>query len=151
MTADQTGSTSLQVVAPDGVPAVTSSTNLPAVLTPILANLVWPDGSVGITEGDVVVLASKVVSKAEGRLIKAPDRESAIDAESVRLVASRENADGSRLRIVENRQGIVMAAAGVDSSNTHPGTVLLLPEDPDASARALRRGLAARLGECAPG
>lgn len=151
MTADQTGSTSLQVVAPDGVPAVTSSTNLPAVLTPILANLVWPDGSVGITEGDVVVLASKVVSKAEGRLIKAPDRESAIDAESVRLVASRENADGSRLRIVENRQGIVMAAAGVDSSNTHPGTVLLLPEDPDASARALRRGLAARLGGVRPG
>lgn len=44
-------------------------------------------------------------------------------------------------RIVENRNGFVMAAAGVDASNTAPGTVLLLPEDPDASARALRAGL----------
>ncbi len=50
------------------------------------------------------------------------------------------------LRIVQNRQGLVMAAAGVDASNTPPGTVLLLPEDPDASARALRAGLRTALG-----
>ena len=141
----------LQVLAPEGVPAITSSTELAAVLVPVLANLVWPDGSVGIDAGDVVVLSSKVVSKAEGRLVRADDREAAIDTETVRVVASRENADGSRLRIVENRQGIVMAAAGVDSSNTHAGTILLLPVDPDDSARRLRRGLAARLGGVRPG
>ncbi|CAM5649758.1 Bifunctional F420 biosynthesis protein FbiB [Streptomyces hirsutus] len=50
------------------------------------------------------------------------------------------------LRIVENRQGLVMAAAGVDASNTLPGTVLLLPEDPDASARAIRESLRDALG-----
>jgi coenzyme F420-0:L-glutamate ligase/coenzyme F420-1:gamma-L-glutamate ligase len=50
------------------------------------------------------------------------------------------------LRIVENRQGLVMAAAGVDASNTPAGTVLLLPEDPDASARAIRAGLREALG-----
>ncbi|PWD50126.1 coenzyme F420-0:L-glutamate ligase [Serinibacter arcticus] len=143
--------TALQVLAPEGVPAITSSTELAAVLVPVLANLVWPDGSVGIDAGDVVVLSSKVVSKAEGRMVRAADREASIDAESVRTVATREHPDGSLLRIVENRQGIVMAAAGVDSSNTHAGTILLLPVDPDDSARRLRRGLAARLGGVRPG
>ncbi len=50
------------------------------------------------------------------------------------------------LRIVENRQGLIMAAAGVDASNTPAGTVLLLPADPDASARAIRDGLRDALG-----
>ncbi|WP_354002705.1 coenzyme F420-0:L-glutamate ligase [Occultella kanbiaonis] len=64
----------------------------------------------------------------------------------MRVVATRDYPDGSTLRIVENKQGLVMAAAGVDASNVLPGTVLLLPEDPDASARRIRRGLNARLG-----
>jgi coenzyme F420-0:L-glutamate ligase/coenzyme F420-1:gamma-L-glutamate ligase len=54
--------------------------------------------------------------------------------------------DGRTTRIVENRQGLVMAAAGVDASNTEPGTVLLLPVDSDLSARTLRAGLHERLG-----
>ncbi|WP_328956595.1 coenzyme F420-0:L-glutamate ligase [Kitasatospora purpeofusca] len=87
-------------------------------------------------DGDILLVTSKVVSKAEGRLLHAADREAAIDAETVRLVARR-----GPIRIVENRNGLVMAAAGVDASNTAPGTVLLLPEDPDASARALRARL----------
>ncbi|WP_282205861.1 coenzyme F420-0:L-glutamate ligase [Kitasatospora fiedleri] len=87
-------------------------------------------------DGDVVVVTSKVVSKAEGRLLRADDREAAIDAETVRVVARRGPA-----RIVENRNGLVMAAAGVDASNTAPGTVLLLPVDPDGSARRLRARL----------
>ncbi|MFD8082896.1 coenzyme F420-0:L-glutamate ligase [Kitasatospora sp. NPDC059722] len=87
-------------------------------------------------DGDVLLVTSKIVSKAEGRLLHAADREAAIDAETVRVVARRGPA-----RIVENRNGFVMAAAGVDASNTAPGTVLLLPEDPDASARALRAAL----------
>ncbi|MFD9358969.1 coenzyme F420-0:L-glutamate ligase [Streptomyces sp. NPDC060031] len=90
----------------------------------------------GLRDGDVLLVTSKIVSKAEGRIVRADSREEAIDAETVRVVARR-----GTLRIVENRQGLVMAAAGVDASNTAPGTVLLLPEDPDASARAIRAGL----------
>ena len=95
----------------------------------------------GLADGDVVIVTSKIVSKAEGRVVQAADREAAIDAETVRVVARR-----GTLRIVENRRGLVMAAAGVDASNTPAGTVLLLPEDPDASARAIREGLREALG-----
>ncbi|MFF2013974.1 coenzyme F420-0:L-glutamate ligase [Streptomyces sp. NPDC058195] len=94
-----------------------------------------------LADGDVLLVTSKIVSKAEGRTVEAADREAAIDAETVRVVARR-----GTLRIVENRQGLVMAAAGVDASNTPAGTVLLLPEDPDASARAIRDGLRETLG-----
>ncbi|NEC12949.1 coenzyme F420-0:L-glutamate ligase [Streptomyces sp. SID8014] len=94
-----------------------------------------------LADGDIVLVTSKIVSKAEGRVLAADSREAAIDAETVRVVARR-----GPLRIVENRQGLVMAAAGVDASNTPAGTVLLLPEDPDASARAIRTGLAEALG-----
>ncbi|MEU3049110.1 coenzyme F420-0:L-glutamate ligase [Streptomyces sp. NPDC006984] len=94
-----------------------------------------------LADGDVLLVTSKIVSKAEGRVVQAADREAAVDAETVRVVARR-----GTLRIVENRQGLVMAAAGVDASNTPAGTVLLLPADPDASARALRRGLHEELG-----
>ncbi|NHI09252.1 F420-0--gamma-glutamyl ligase [Streptomyces sp. KO7888] len=94
-----------------------------------------------LADGDVLIVTSKIVSKAEGRVVEAADREAAIDAETVRVVARR----GS-LRIVENRLGLVMAAAGVDASNTPAGTVLLLPEDPDASARGIREGLRDTLG-----
>ncbi|MGW4647726.1 coenzyme F420-0:L-glutamate ligase [Kitasatospora sp. NPDC004289] len=99
-----------------------------------LAELIAKAGE--FEDGDVVVVTSKIVSKAEGRIVEAADREAAIDAETVRVVARR-----GRSRIVENRNGLVMAAAGVDASNTAPGTVLLLPLDPDASARALRARL----------
>ncbi|UFQ16031.1 MULTISPECIES: coenzyme F420-0:L-glutamate ligase [Streptomyces] len=95
----------------------------------------------GLADGDVLIVTSKIVSKAEGRIVRADDREAAIDAETVRVVARR-----GALRIVENRQGLVMAAAGVDASNTPSGTVLLLPEDPDASARAVRDGVRDALG-----
>lgn len=127
-----------------GLPTVTSGDDLAALLTPALAGLDWPDGSTGLAAGDVVVVASKVVAKAEGRLVAARDdaeRERVVAGQTVRVVAER-----GALRIVENRLGLVMAAAGVDSSDVPTGTVLLLPEDPDASARRLRRGLHARLG-----
>jgi coenzyme F420-0:L-glutamate ligase / coenzyme F420-1:gamma-L-glutamate ligase len=88
--------------------------------------------------GDIVVVTSKIVSKAEGRSVPATDREDAITSQTVRVVATR-----GKTRIVENPLGLVMAAAGVDASNTPEGTVLLLPEDPDASARAIR----SKLGE----
>jgi len=94
-----------------------------------------------LTDGDVVVLTSKAVSKAEGRLVAGTDRESAVTAESVRVVARR-----GPLRIVETRHGLVTAAAGVDASNVPLGWIALLPVDPDASARRLRAGLLARAG-----
>ncbi|WP_269305554.1 coenzyme F420-0:L-glutamate ligase [Aeromicrobium sp. HA] len=89
-----------------------------------------------LQDGDIVVVTSKVVSKAEGRFVPAADREAAIAAETVRVVAER-----GPVRIVENRLGIVAAAAGIDASNVPEGQVLLLPEDPDASARALAEDL----------
>ncbi len=94
-----------------------------------------------LRDGDILVVTSKIVSKSEGRVMRGADREAAIDAETVRLVARRGDT-----RIVETRHGLVLAAAGVDSSNVQPGCVLLLPKDPDASARRLRAGVRERLG-----
>ena len=86
------------------------------------------------------MVTSKVVSKAEGR-VTAMTREDAIEAETVRVVARR-----GTMTISQTRHGFVMAAAGVDESNTAPGTVVLLPEDPDESARRMRKALRARTG-----
>jgi coenzyme F420-0:L-glutamate ligase / coenzyme F420-1:gamma-L-glutamate ligase len=88
-----------------------------------------------LEEGDVVVVTSKVVSKSEGRLRRAT-REEVLPGETARVVARR-----GGTTIVRTRHGLVMAAAGVDASNTEVGTVLLLPEDPDGSARRLRERL----------
>ncbi|MEU4151435.1 coenzyme F420-0:L-glutamate ligase [Streptomyces sp. NPDC026659] len=121
-----------RVWAPEGLPEVAPGDDLAKLIAA---------AEPGLADGDVLLVTSKIVSKAEGRIVEASDREAAIDAETVRVVARR-----GPLRIVENRQGLVMAAAGVDASNTPGGTVLLLPEDPDASARAIREGLRAALG-----
>src|SRR5215467_14566072 len=88
-----------------------------------------------LAHGDIVVVTSKIVSKAEGRVVSA-DRDDAIAAETVRVVARR-----GPTTIAQTRHGLVMAAAGVDSSNTAAGTVVLLPEDPDGSARRLRKSI----------
>ncbi|NMR19621.1 coenzyme F420-0:L-glutamate ligase [Cellulomonas fimi] len=146
-------SAAFSVTAPGGIPEVAPGDDLVELLVPVLARLDLPGpdggapGPTALADGDVVVVTSKVVSKAEGRVVAAADREQAITDETVRVVATREHAGGVT-RIVENRLGLVMAAAGVDASNTPEGTVLLLPVDPDASARALRAGLRERLGVC---
>jgi coenzyme F420-0:L-glutamate ligase/coenzyme F420-1:gamma-L-glutamate ligase len=127
----------LTIWAPDGIGEIDARDDL----TAIVADAVGSD----LENDDIVLITSKIVSKAEGRRILAADREQAITDETVRVVARREHPNGVT-RIVENRLGLVMAAAGVDSSNTPDGTVLLLPVDPDASARALRAGLRSRLG-----
>lgn len=98
-----------------------------------------------LLDGDILVVTSKIASKAEGRIVAAADREDAITAETVRVVATREH-PGGITRIVENRLGLVMAAAGVDASNTAEGTVLLLPLDPDATARSIRSVVTERFG-----
>jgi coenzyme F420-0:L-glutamate ligase / coenzyme F420-1:gamma-L-glutamate ligase len=91
--------------------------------------------AVDLRDGDVLVVTSKVVSKVEGRVVT-DDKAEALVRETDRLVARR----GSTA-IVRTRHGLVMAAAGVDASNTAPGTLVLLPVDPDASARRLRESL----------
>lgn len=95
------------------------------------------DAAGELVDGDILVVTSKILSKAEGRIVAARERDAAISAETVRVVATRVSDDGAVTRIVQNRLGIVSAAAGVDASNTPDGTVLLLPEDPDRSAREL--------------
>lgn len=94
----------------------------------------------GLADGDILVITSKIVSKAEDRVV-AGDRDSAIKAETVRVVARR-----GPTTISQTRHGLVMAAAGVDESNTAPGTLVLLPVDPDASAEALRKSITERAG-----
>ena len=141
----EVGAAALVVLGVPGVPEVAAGDDLAVLVAPLLAAVTWPDGSTGLRDGDVVVVTSKVVSKAEGRVVAADSREDAITAETVRVVATRSTPRGVT-RIVETSHGLVLAAAGVDASNTPPGTVLLLPVDPDASARAIRSGLAAATG-----
>jgi coenzyme F420-0:L-glutamate ligase/coenzyme F420-1:gamma-L-glutamate ligase len=130
----------LEILPVTGVGEVRPGDDLAAVLA---AAAPW------LADGDVVVVTSKVVSKAEGRIVPTPAdpagreaaRQDAISAETVRDVAAR-----GRTRIVQDRRGLVLASAGVDTSNVDADTLALLPVDPDASARALRAGLRGALG-----
>ena len=126
MTQPGSGSARLEIWGVAGIPEVVKGDDIATVIA-----AAEPD----LRNGDIVVVTSKVVSKAEGRLV-AGDREAAIDDEAVRLVAQR-----GATRIVETRQGFVLAAAGVDASNVPAGVVALLPVDPDRSAGRIRAGL----------
>jgi coenzyme F420-0:L-glutamate ligase/coenzyme F420-1:gamma-L-glutamate ligase len=122
---ERSGTAAYEVFGVPGLPEVREGDDIAELIA-----------AAGLRDGDIVVVTSKIVSKAEGRVLVADDREKAIDAETVRVVARR-----GATRIVQTRQGLVLAAAGVDASNTEPGTVLLLPEDSDASARTIRARL----------
>ena len=138
--------TELRVIPLEGMPEVEEGADLGALVA----------GAARLEDGDVVVLAQKAVSKAEGRVVRLdevepseaarrlaadqdPRRLEVILREAKRIVRSR-----PPLVIAETRHGFVCASAGVDASNApEPGTLVLLPLDPDASAQRLR----ARLGE----
>lgn len=122
---------SLEIWALDGIPEVTAGDDI--------ARLIVATG-VELRDGDVVVVTSKIVSKAEGRLV-AGSREQHLAAETVRIVARR-----GQTQIVQTRHGFVLAAGGIDGSNVPDGTVALLPLDPDASAARIRDGLSRELG-----
>ena len=126
----------LTVWAIEGIPEIVAGDDLAIIIGGLAGQL---------EEGDILAVTSKIGSMAEGRFVPASDREQAITDETVRVVATREH-PGGVTRIVENRLGIVAAAAGVDASNTPEGTVLLLPLDPDASALRLRTALEFRFG-----
>jgi coenzyme F420-0:L-glutamate ligase / coenzyme F420-1:gamma-L-glutamate ligase len=151
--------TSLEVIALTGLPLIKAGDDLVELIASSLKrNGVEPRAR------DVLVVAQKIVSKAEGRMVdlatikpsaqaialaadvdKDPRLVEAILSESVRVVRARRN-----VLIVEHRLGFIMANAGVDQSNVGPGDgasrALLLPENPDLSAQLLRRGLAAATG-----
>ena len=136
----------IEITSVEGLPEIRPGDDLAALIA----------GRADLRDGDVLVVAQKVVSKAEGRVVRLADVEPSDEArrlageqdprrievvlrESARIVRAR-----PPLIIAETRHGFVCASAGVDASNApEPGTVVLLPEDPDASAALLRE----RLGE----
>jgi coenzyme F420-0:L-glutamate ligase/coenzyme F420-1:gamma-L-glutamate ligase len=149
----------LEIIALQGLPRVHPGDSLAGLIDESLAR-----GRLALRRADVVVVAQKIVSKAEGRLVdlatvkpgakarrlavevrKDPRLVELILSESTRIVRKRPH-----VLIVEHRLGFVMANAGVDQSNTLPMDghewALLLPLDPDASARRLRAALARKHG-----
>jgi coenzyme F420-0:L-glutamate ligase/coenzyme F420-1:gamma-L-glutamate ligase len=127
----------ISIFAPDGVGEITRETDLAGALIAAVQH----DPAGPLADGDILVVTSKVISKAEGRTAPEQARDEAIAAETVHTVARR-----GPTRIVRNRTGLVLAAAGVDRSNVASGTILLLPEDPDGSATRLRSELQHRTG-----
>lgn len=120
---------SYEVLGVEGLPEVRPGDDVAALVA----------GAVPLQDGDVVVVTSKLLSKAEGRLVPVGDEDRevvrlrAVADETVREVARRGTAV-----IAENRNGLVLAAAGVDASNVRGDEIALLPVDPDASAQLLR-------------
>jgi coenzyme F420-0:L-glutamate ligase / coenzyme F420-1:gamma-L-glutamate ligase len=149
----------VEIIGLPGVPIVQPGDDIAALAISALV-----DAAIGPEAGDVLVVAQKIISKAENRFVDVstvkPSEEAkrlaaetkkdarfceVVLSESKRIVRHREN-----LIIAEHKRGWVMANAGIDHSNVAPGDaherVLLLPVDPDASARALREELMASYG-----
>ena len=140
----------ISILPVEGLPEVEEGTDLGALIAE----------RAQLEDGDVVVVAQKVVSKAEGRVVRLDDVEASARArelagnwcdpresevilrESRRIVRSRNS-----LVIAETEHGFVCASAGVDHSNAaEPHTLVLLPVDPDASARRIRDAIGAKTG-----
>ncbi|MEU6131833.1 coenzyme F420-0:L-glutamate ligase [Saccharopolyspora sp. NPDC047091] len=137
---DHAATAGLQLFAVTGLPEFGPGDDVAAS---IAAGAPW------LSDGDVVVVTSKVISKVEDRVVRTPrdpaERER-LRRELVRSEATEVLARFRNTLITRNRLGIVQAASGVDASNVALDRIALLPEDPDASARRLRAGLADRLG-----
>jgi coenzyme F420-0:L-glutamate ligase/coenzyme F420-1:gamma-L-glutamate ligase len=128
--------TELRVVPLTGIPEVNPGDDLAALLGDAI------ERAGGLEHGDIVVLAQKVVSKAEGRVEQADDV-LAIILREARAVRRRRG----DLVIAETEHGFVCASSGVDRSNTPgEGWVVLLPHDPDTSAAGIRAALEERFG-----
>ena len=120
----------------EGLPEIREGDDLAAMLAEPLRAL-------GVRDDDVVAVTQKIVSKAEGRVVRdeGEGRTAWVERETRRVVAQR-----GELIIAETRHGFVCANAGVDASNVEAGYVSLLPLDPDGSSEAIRASLTARLG-----
>ena len=126
--------TSITVVPVEGIPEIHPGDDLAAIVAAAVP-------ASELRAGDVVAVTQKVVSKAEGRLVRSDDRAEWVRRETVRVVASRED-----VVISETAHGFVCANAGVDASNVAEGWLSLLPEDPDRSAEELRKRLSVEAG-----
>ncbi|MCS6759021.1 MAG: coenzyme F420-0:L-glutamate ligase [Candidatus Devosia euplotis] len=121
-----------------GLPEIEAGDDLVAQIVDAITAQARDDAEAGLRDGDAPVVTSKIVSKAEGQQFPAADRNRMIAQETVRVVAERVHAGGVT-QIVETRHGLIVAAAGIDTSNVPDGVALRLPVDPDASARACGR------------
>lgn len=139
----------VELIAVPGLPEVTAGADLAGLVVAALSG-----SGIGVEDGDVLALTSKVVAKSEGRYLDPvpgqAGHEGAVATETLRVVAQRRTPRGLA-RIVHSRSGPVQAAAGVDASNlpTAPDgapRLLALPLDPDASARRLRTAVGALTG-----
>lgn len=99
-----------------------------------------------LVDGDVVVVTQKVVSKAEGRLVRIDPTDEVAKIALVESEARRVLRRRGHLRLTETRHGFICANAGVDFSNVPDGWAALLPLDPDRSARRIRDEIRARAG-----
>ena len=145
--------TGISIIPLEGIPEVEAGDDLVALLAEAA------ERAGGLQDADVVVVAQKIVSKAEGRVVRMDEIEPSeralelADDRDPRHVEAilRESAHVVRVRppliIAETRHGFICASAGVDASNAKgAGTLVLLPLDPDASAAGIRAGLLERLG-----
>ncbi|MEN6392555.1 MAG: coenzyme F420-0:L-glutamate ligase [Anaerolineaceae bacterium] len=144
-----------------GIPLIEPGDDLPEIIVKAVAQ-----SGISVQQGDIFILAQKIVSKAEGRMVNLADvhpspkvfnlaRQTGKDPRLIELILAESHAV-LRTRpgtiIVEHRLGFVCANAGIDHSNvagvgdTHEEYVLLLPENPDASADAIRRALERSFG-----
>lgn len=128
-----------------GLPEVAPGDDLVALIAQAIEGSIAEDPDARLQDGDILVVTSKIVSKAEGMQVPVGDREKAIAEDTVRVVAERVH-PGGVTQIVETRHGLIMAAAGIDTSNVPDGLALRLPLDPDRSARLLCAGLRERFG-----
>ncbi|GAA3991475.1 coenzyme F420-0:L-glutamate ligase [Allokutzneria multivorans] len=130
----------VEVLAVEGLPEFRPGDDLLGAITSAAP---W------LRDGDVLVVTSKIVSKVEGRLVSAPADKEGRERLRRELVRAESDAVVAQFRntlITRNRLGIIQAAAGVDASNVAGDEIALLPEDPDASAAALRAGVREKLG-----
>ncbi|HEV7291127.1 MAG TPA: coenzyme F420-0:L-glutamate ligase [Devosia sp.] len=127
-----------------GLPEIGPGDDLIGLLIDAIDAQAAEDPELMLRDGDILVVTSKIISKSEGRQVPAAEREKAIAQDTVRIVAERVH-PGGVTQIVETRHGLIMAAAGIDTSNVPDDVALRLPEDPDLSARYLCEGLRHKL------
>lgn len=118
----------LTIIPVEGVPEVRTGDDLAQLIV---------DAGAEFDDGDILVVTQKVVSKAEGRIAEASEKDAVVRSESQRVLRR-----SGGMVIAETRHGFVCANAGVDSSNVEGDCVVLLPLDPDLSARRIRARVA---------
>ncbi len=147
--------TKIEIIGLPGIPEIAEGEDVAALITAALR-----DAAIDVAEGDLFVVAQKIVSKAEGRIVqlesvdpspRAREWAAAYDKDArVVEVVLRESKRIVRMEggvlISATEHGFVCANAGVDTSNVAKGTVTLLPRDPDASAQKIRAALETAFG-----